>query len=300
MRISTFQLYQQGVNSMLDQQSALAKTQQQMSTGKRVLAPSDDPFAATRILELGRLIDTNTQYQRNTNAAQNRLSLEDSVLSQSGDLLQRIRELAVRANNSSLNANDRRSMAAEVRTSLNGLLQTANTKDSSGEYLFSGYKGATKPFNDLGGGKFSYAGDQGRRILQIGPTRKIATSNTGDSVFMRVDNGAGGVSSMFSAVADFAANLDANTPSATTLTRLDSAINGLLDTRASVGARLNAIDSQKNMNSAFDLQLRQNRSSLQDLDYASAVSRFQRQTLALQASQQSFVKIQGLSLFKYL
>jgi flagellar hook-associated protein 3 FlgL len=63
---------------------------------------------------------------------------------------------------------------------------------------------------------------------------------------------------------------------------------------------LNAIDSQRNMNDAFDLLLQENRSTLEDLDYTEAVSRFERQLLALQASQQSFIKIEGLSLFNYL
>jgi len=300
MRISTFQIYQQGVNAMLDQQASLAKTQQQMATGKNILAPSDDPAATTRILKLGELIDVNTQYQQNADAAQTRLSLEDSVLSQTGDILQRVRELAVQGNNASLTTNDRKAIALEVRTRLDELLQVSNSKEANGEYLFAGYQSTTQPFSDNGSGSYLYTGDQGQRILQVGPTRKVASTDSGDKVFMQVDNGAGGVDSMFAVLADFATALEANTPSATTLTRLDSAINKVLSTRASIGARLNTVDSQKGMNDAFDLQLRQNRSSLEDLDYAKAASRFQRQNLALQAAQQSFIKIQGLSLFKYI
>ena len=300
MRISTLQLYQQGVNAMLDRQAELAKTQLQMATGKRVLAPSDDPTASTRVLKLSQLIDMNTQYQRNADAAQTRLSLEDSVLSQTGDLLQRVRELAVQAGNSTLTANDRAAIAVEVRTRLDELLQASNSKQANGKYLFAGYQTTTKPFNDAGGGSYSYAGDQGQQMLQIGPTRKLASADPGSKVFMQVDNGAGGVDSMFAVLADFATALEANTTPTTTLSRLDSAINQVLSTRASIGARLNTIDTQKSINDTFDLQLQKNRSSLADLDYAKAASRLQRQSLALQASQQSFIKIQSLSLFKYL
>lgn len=300
MRISTFQLYQQGVNAMLDQQASLAKTQQQLATGKNLLAPSDDPAAATRVLELGQLIDVNTQYQRNADTATTRLTLEESVLDQTGNLLQRVRELAVRANNGTMSAGDRTAIAIEVRTRLDELLQAANSKDASGEYLFGGFQSKTVPFSDTGSGNFSYNGDQGQRVLQIGPTRKVATSDSGDSVFMGIDDGAGGVTDMFSAVYDFAVALEANNPSGITLTRLDSAIDSVLTTRSAIGARLNSIESQKNMNDSFDLQLRQNRSTLEDLDYAEAVSRFERQNIALQASQQSFIKIEGLSLFNYL
>jgi len=67
-----------------------------------------------------------------------------------------------------------------------------------------------------------------------------------------------------------------------------------------VGARLNILDRQNQVNSAVQLQLAKTRSQLQDLDYAKATSRLNRQLLGLQAAQQSFVKLEGLSLFKYL
>lgn len=300
MRISTSWIFQQGVNAMLDQQTALAKTQQQLATGQRILNPSDDPSASTRVLELDQLIDTTQQYQRNSDYAETRLQLEETVLSEAGDILQRVRELAVRANNDTLSAGDRQAIAIEVRTNLNGLVQLANSKDATGEYLFSGNKIGTRPFTDNGAGTFTYEGDQGVRSLQIGPTRQVSVGDAGDNVFMTVDDGAGGVSSMFDALYDFAVDLEANNPSATTLTRLDSAIDEVLNIRSSIGTRLNAIDSQRNMNDAFDLLLQENRSTLEDLDYTEAVSRFERQLLALQASQQSFIKIEGLSLFNYL
>lgn len=300
MRISTSWIFQQGVNAMLDQQTALAKTQQQVATGQRVLTPSDDPSAATRILELDRMIDTTQQYQRNSDFAETRLQLEESVLSGVGDVLQRVRELAVGAINDTLTAADRQAIAVEVRTHLDGLVQLANSQDATGEYLFSGNKTDTPPFTDNGAGNFSYDGDQGVRNLQIGPTRQVASGDAGDDVFMKVDDGAGGISSMFNVLYDFAVDLEANAPSGATLTRLDAAIDDVLDTRASIGARLNTIDSQRNMNDAFDLLMQENRSSLEDLDYAEAISRFERQLLTLQASQQSFIKIKGLSLFNYL
>lgn len=300
MRISTDRIYQQGVSAMQDIQSALAKTQQQLSTGKKFITPSDDPSAATRALELDQMIETTSQYQRNADFADMRLNLEETVLIGVGDLLQRVRELSVRANNDTLSAGDRLAIAAEVRTNLEGLMQLANSQDANGEYLFSGYKTSTEPFSHDGAGNFSYAGDQGQRSLQTGPSRRVPVGDSGANVFMKVDNGAGGVGSMFSAVYDFVIDLEADNPSVTTLTRLDSALDEILTIRSSIGARLNAIEDQWNMNDSFILTLEQNRSSLMDLDYTEAISRFEQQMLALQASQQSFVKIKGLSLFNYL
>ena len=300
MRLSTSQIFQQSVTAMLNKQAELAKTQEQLSTGKRILAPSDDPAAATRILDLNQIIETTDQFQRNTDFAETRLAMEESVLTEVSDVLQRVRELSVQANNGTLSASDRQSMAAEVRINIEALVHLGNSTDANGEYLFSGFKTDTEPFADNGAGSFSYAGDQGQRSLQIGAKRQVVVGDSGEDVFMKVDDGAGGTGSMFSALYDFAVDLEANTPSATTLDRLDSAMDVVLDTRASIGARLNSIDGQRNTNDSFSLLLQENRSTLEDLDYAEAVSQFEQQLLALQASQQSFVKIQGLSLFNYL
>ena len=300
MRLSTSQIFQQAVTSMLDKQAGLAKTQQQLATGKQILAPSDDPAAATRILNLDQVIETTSQYQRNADYAETRLSLEETVLTDVGDVLQRIRELSVSANNDTLNAGDRKAIAVEVRIHLEGLIQQANSKDANGEYLFAGFKTGTEPFTDTGGGNFIYQGDQGQRNLQIGARRQVAVGDSGADVFMQIDDGAGGTGNMFEVLNDFAVDLEANSPSATTLTRLDSAIEVVSNTRSRIGSRMNAIEGQRNTNDSFSLVLQTNRSELEDLDYAEAVSRFEQQLLALQASQQSFVKIQGLSLFNYL
>ncbi|HEB56621.1 MAG TPA: flagellar hook-associated protein 3 [Gammaproteobacteria bacterium] len=300
MRLSTSQIFQQAVTTMQNKQAELARTQLQLAKGEKLLAPSDDPSSSTRILDLNNVIETTTQYQRNADYAKTRLSLEETVLTNVGDVLQRTRELSVRANNATLSAGDRKAIAIEVRANIEALVELGNSRDVNGEYLFSGFKTGTVPFVDNGGGNFTYEGDQGQRNLQIGATRQVADGDTGDDIFMKIDDGAGGLGSMFSVLYDFAQDLEANNPSTTTITRLDSAIDAVLNTRSSIGARMNAIENQKNANDSFSLLLQENRSELEDLDYAEAVSRFQQQMLALQASQQTFVKIEGLSLFNYL
>jgi flagellar hook-associated protein 3 FlgL len=300
MRLSTSQIFQQAVTAMQTRQSEMANTQLQLATGKKNLTPSDDPVAATRVLNLNQVIETTAQYQRNADFASSRLSLEETVLSDVSNVLQRARELSVRAVNDSLSAGDRQAIAVEIRINIDALVQLANSKDANGEYLFSGYKTDTIPFSDDGSGNYSYAGDQGEKRLQIGNRSQITVGDSGVDVFMKVDDAAGGVSSIFETLYEFATDLEANDPSTTTLTRLDSAIDVVLNTRASIGSRLNTVDSQKNANDSFSLLLQENRSKLEDLDYAEAISKFEQQLLALQASQQTFVKIEGLSLFNYL
>ena len=300
MRISTAQWYRQGVDAMLDNQSTLSKTQLQLSSGQRMLAPSDDPTAATKVLELDQLLGKVSQFQRNADRAEARLRREEEVLQGMGDILQRVRELAVQGNTDSLTPEDRRAIALEVRQHLDGLLALANETDSNGEYLFSGYRTGTPPILDNGSGNYSYQGDQGQRLVQIGSSRHVATNDPGDKVFMGIDDGNGGTTDLFAIVHRFASDLDADNPSGSTLTQLDNAIDRISNVRASIGGRMNAIENQRGINDSFSLVMETNRSGLEDLDYAEAISRMQQQMLSLQASQQTFMKVEGLSLFNYL
>jgi len=296
MRISTAQWYRQGVDAMLDNQSNLSRTQLQLASGQRMLAPSDDPTAATKVLELDQLLGKVSQFQRNADRAETRLRREEEVLEGMGDILQRVRELAVQGNTDSLTPEDR----LEVRQHLDGLLALANEMDSNGEYLFSGYRTGTPPILDDGSGNYSYQGDQGQRLVQIGSSRHVATNDPGDKVFMGIDDGSGGTTDLFAIVQQFASDLEADSPSGATLTQLDNAIDRISNVRVSIGGRMNAIDNQRGINDSFSMVMETNRSGLEDLDYAEAISRMQQQMLSLQASQQTFMKVEGLSLFNYL
>ncbi|MHB8472772.1 MAG: flagellar hook-associated protein FlgL [Gammaproteobacteria bacterium] len=300
MRIATSQITDNAVSTMQDLQSQLAKTQQQLSTGKRVLTPADDPSAAASILALNQSVSLTQQYLRNSDVAQTRLNQEDTTLSGATNILQRVHELAVQANSGTMSASDRRAIAAEVSQLSQQLQGLANTTDASGEYLFAGFKSNTQPFTDNGTGTISYNGDQGTRLLQIGPQRQVEVGDSGASVFMSIPASGGGVQSVFATLNKFVSDLNANTPSPSTITDVNAAMSNLLTVRAKVGARLNAIDSQNSVNTSYLTQTQSALSKVQDLDYASAISSFNQQTLALQAAQNSYTKIQGLSLFNYL
>ncbi|BCX82930.1 flagellar hook-associated protein 3 FlgL [Methylomarinovum caldicuralii] len=410
MRLSTALIQQRGVNAILDQQSKLHKTQLQLATGKRNLTPADDPSAAVQSLDLGEEIRKHTQYQDNIRSAQNRLSLEEDTLANATDVLQRIRELAVRANNeASLRPEDRSYIAKEVRQGLDQLVGLANTKNANGEYLFAGTKSHTQPYSAATlatDGYYKYQGDANHRLIQIGPTRRLADGDPGSSVFENVEtaridaspeditegtpttaevqkipvgaltpgatfelevdgvklsagpmdkdptltelatalnaaatalpapftvaeglgndagklvltwSSPGNVNSVaqlrrydntFSAIDQFAkaleGGLDGNSAKrliGDSLLALDNALEKINTTRASIGARLNAIDNQKNVNEAFVVDIKTTLSEVDDLDYAEAIGRFNLQQVALQAAQQAFAKVQNLSLFNYI
>ena len=215
------------------------------------------------------------------------------------NLLQRVRELAVQGNNDPAGAEGRGAIAAEIRQHIDNFLQLANTQDANGEYVFAGFQSQTRPFDHDGAGNFSYNGDTGQRMLKIGDNREVAIGDPG-SVFMDFAASGGGTTNIGEVLYQLATNLEAGNADPNALSDIDTALGGLLNVHAKVGARMNAIDDQKEANDAFDLAVTKVRSSLEDLDYAEAISRFNQQLAALQASQQSFIKIQDLSLFNFL
>lgn len=301
MRISTHQIHQSGVDAILDQQSKLLKTQMQLSTNLRFLSPADDPTAAAQLIGLNESIAITAQYRSNADAAQARLNLEDSTLRGVSNALQRARELAVQANNATVNAEARNAIALEIRQIMGEVQGLANTKDSSGEYIFGGFQSQTRPFSDNGAGVFTYSGDQGQRQLQIGPSRQVAVGDSGLDVFMKIDNAAGtGYQDVFTTLYTLATDLEANSPNSSSITDIDNALDKMLGTQARIGSRLNTLDREEQINAAFSLQLETTRSTVRDLDVVQAASDLSRQSAVLEAAQLSFVRIQGLSLFNFL
>ncbi len=191
MRISTLQLQLTGISAILDRQAEVSRTQNQLATGKRILSPADDPAGAASIENFRQAIERTGQFQDNIILARQRLNVEESNLESAGNILQRVRELAVQGNNDTLTNLDRRSIASEVRQRLDELLSIANTRDANGEYIFSGFQGLTEPFSQDASGNFIYSGDQGQRLLQVSQSRQIADRDSGAEVFQTVRNGNG-------------------------------------------------------------------------------------------------------------
>jgi flagellar hook-associated protein 3 FlgL len=191
MRVSNDTLRAVFLNAIEDVQRNIADTQAQVSSGRRINKPSDDPVASARIAELDASLSRLDQYQSNSVIARTQLGLEEEALSATIDNLQRVRELAVQANNATLSEGDRKVVARELRERVEALRSLANTTDANGRYMFSGYKEATEPFTIAPSGAVVYNGDQGQRTLQVGQTRFVAISDSGSEIFEKIPTGNG-------------------------------------------------------------------------------------------------------------
>ncbi|MDR2876787.1 MAG: flagellar hook-associated protein FlgL [Chromatiales bacterium] len=191
MRISTTQIQRSAMSSLLDQQAQIVRVQQQLSNGKRIQTPADDPAGAASLLGLRQSIQMTEQYQRNIDTVRTQLAQEESTLGSVTNVLDRIRELALAAANAALSASDRNAIAVEVTQRLKDLEGLANTMTPGGEYLFAGYQGLTRPFAVDGVGSAIYNGDSGQRLVQVSAERRVAVSDAGVNVFMAVPRGNG-------------------------------------------------------------------------------------------------------------
>lgn len=191
MRISSSTLYDVNVAALNNQQAKLLHTQQQISSGRRILTPSDDPAAAALALVVSQSDSANTQHGNNIDRAQTALALSEGVLQSVTSLLQDLQTAVVAAGNSATLTNtDRRLLASDLQTRLNELIVLANHTDATGNYLFSGYQGSTAPFASSGSG-VQYLGDDGKRMVQVSTAGQVATNDSGADIFMRIRNGNG-------------------------------------------------------------------------------------------------------------
>lgn len=191
MRVSTSMVFDSGVRTINAQTGQLLHLQQQVATGRRIVKPSDDPVAAARALELTQASDVVAQFARNRENAQGSLALQETQIGGVGELITRVRELAVQGGNGTLTREDRRALTSELRARYEELLGYANARDGNGKYLFSGYMGDTRPFAGTVETGAQYFGDDGQRQLQVSPSRIVEISDSGKDIFQRIKNGNG-------------------------------------------------------------------------------------------------------------
>lgn len=185
MRMSTAGMHNASINAILEQQVKMARTQQQLTTGKKFQTASEDPIGATRAAVLDRTLADNAQYERNSNMIETRLNYSEQGLADVTTILQRVRELALQGANSTLGDTERQMLANDVRQNAAALLDIANRTDANGEFLYSGTSTNTRPFA-LGPGGVSYQGDLTNRQVRISPTQSLADGHTGADVFMGI------------------------------------------------------------------------------------------------------------------
>jgi len=303
VRVATAHAYNQSIDAMNTRQARLARTQLELSTGKKLLSASDDPMAAAAA-ERTRAAQRRVELQTRMNDfASTMLKQADLTLGQTTELMQLVREGVVQAGNASLTGDDRVLLARQFRNYRAELLTLANRPDGSGGYIFGGQGTRTAPFVD--GASVTYQPPTGEQ--QVGLDSNTPTLLDGRDTFMNLPNGAG-TQSIFDLLDSTIAVLEDRTapgPTVTAtvqaaLTGLDSAIDRVSTKRTEVGEHLRAIESRAKVAENSSIELSAQLSDLVDVDFAKAISDFQNNQTALSAAMRTYSQISKMSLFDYL
>ncbi|MCQ9002923.1 flagellar hook-associated protein FlgL [Escherichia albertii] len=314
MRFSTQMMYQQNMRGITSSQAEWMKYGEQMSTGKRVVNPSDDPVAASQAVVLSQAQAQNSQYTLARTFATQKVSLEESVLGQVTTAIQSAQEKIVYASNGTLSDDDRASLATDIQGIRDQLLNLANTTDGNGLYIFAGYKTESAPFSETDG---EYIGGKESIKQQVDTSRSMVIGHTGDKIFNNITSnavkepdGSSSETNLFamldSAIAALKipveeSEVDKETAAAAldkTNRGLKNSLNNVLTVRAELGTQLNELESLDSLGSDRALGQTQQMSDLVDVDWNATISSYVMQQTALQASYKAFTDMQGLSLFQ--
>ncbi|MDB9953880.1 flagellar hook-associated protein FlgL, partial [Porticoccaceae bacterium] len=278
MKISTGQLFERAVTQMNTQQSAVAKMQAQLASGKQIVQASDDPDKVGLIQRLNTASQRQDVYEQSLNTVNGRLVAEEASIVATDNILQRVRELAVRASSDTLSAPDREIISIEVSALKESLMQLANTQDINGNYVFAGSMSNTVPYTEDTFGQVSYNGDDRHIAVDVSEQRRLTMNRPGSEVFDSVVRQESDDSTQrvgfFGVIEDFASALKNNDTdgiqrSLSEVSDLSASVSVSL---ADVGSRLSVVDSQRDMLSDAKLRYQMLLSQVEDLDYATAVT----------------------------
>lgn len=187
-RISTSNAYDGALNNLMSRQDHLTETQEQMTSGKRVLKASDDPTAAARAERARALEERTTASEKAVNASSNAMTLTESALGDAGELLQQARELLVSAGDASYSDAERASKASAIAAIRSQLLAVANRPDGQGGFVFSGQGSGGAPFVDQPGGvAFQGVGGQ----VNVATDEPLPLTLDGGQVWLSANTGNG-------------------------------------------------------------------------------------------------------------
>jgi flagellar hook-associated protein 3 FlgL len=302
MKISTSFLFDRATDRMGKIQNRLATTQAQMAESKQILSPSDAPDQAAAIQRLKGEVQRQDSHMRTLDVAMRRYTAEETALTASNDILIRMKELGIQAANDTLSPDDRKGVGVELKALRDQMLSLGNTRDDSGNYLFSGTRVNTPAFKENSNGTVTYEGDQTQTRIPAGVERTVQFTRAGTDVFSRVVRQDGNNVGFFNALDQMIEGVNSSQTGKIQqgIADLTQMHNNLTLSQAQNGSDQTVVQSQLDVLSETALRFKSTLSEIEDLDYAEAVTRMNKEMMALEAAMGRFSKISGLTLFDYI
>lgn len=300
MQVSTRTFFRQQSENIQQLKSDMLDMQGQISTGKQLSVPSEDPVAFSNLAMLKARGARISQYETNITAIRQRLSLEDSTMTQVNAILTRVRELSIQGSNDTLSPADRKTIGLEITTLSDMLVGLANTTDADNKPLFAGAKVDKLPFERNSLGKVIYHGDSTKVEQSISDSNAMTVNSTGDDVFLSVDTPDGQRKSLFDIVDAVAATLKKGESPSPQLGDVVATLDHVTGSQTVTGSRMASVDYEYDHLMVDKLTTKSRVSTLEDTDIETAVTKLKQQMTSLEAAQSAFAKITSLSLFNYL
>ncbi|HOP75598.1 MAG TPA: flagellar hook-associated protein FlgL [Bacillota bacterium] len=259
----------------------------QLSTGKRIQLPSDDPVGLITSLRMYDSIRQNERYKTNSETAISWLEATDAALNELTSVLNRLTELAVAAANGIHTEDSRQAYEDEIRQLREHVQQIANTQHEQ-RYIFGGQQ-TKKPAYE----NFIYQGDSNRLTAEIGGGSTIDFSYYGEEIFRDI----------FQQLEDFANHVDVGDYDAITEVDIDNIRNQLihvLNIRSEIGAKVNRLEKNNSRLELLGVQYESLLSKIEDVDYAEVVMQLKMQETVYQAALGTGARIMQTTLLNYL
>jgi len=294
MRVTNKLMADTITNNLFKNTERLLKTQNMISSGKRINKPSDDPIGMGRVLDFRKRISSIDQYSRNISHGESWLKHTDSTLESVDTLLIRAKELAVYQATETASQETREIAAEEVKNIYDQIVQLANTKLGK-SYIFSGHITDAAPFSRDVNYNASYNGDDGEIRISIGENVTTSINNNGEDIFTSDEN-------VFDILRDLINGLENNDTAeiSAQIEPLDEALNQIFKVRADTGAKLNRLETTKNYLANFKLNITQMLSETEDVDIIKAITDLTTQEAVYQASLASAARMIQPGLIDFL
>jgi flagellar hook-associated protein 3 FlgL len=296
MRIGTNQFQENTLYQITNSFARATNAQQQLSTGKRINMPSDDPTGTAQTLSLRNHLDALDQSDKMLNQAKGFLDATDGALNGVTDILRQARTMAVQASSTSLTQEGHIALAGQVQSLIQSLGNIGNTTYGN-RYLFAGQRDDTPPFLANGEG-FVYrggtkAGQDSEIHLDVGKEQTLRINVTGEEA----------IAPILSVLEEFRDRVRAGQTSAISndsLKKIDTTLQSAVRLLSELGSRTQQVTQALAQNTGAKVNFSRILSDIEDVDIPKAVVELQSAQTAYQAALQSTARIGQISLLDYL
>jgi flagellar hook-associated protein 3 FlgL len=245
-------------------------TQLQLSSGRKINKPSDDPVGITYSLRYRAELSSNEQYTKNVDSALSWLDYNDTVLGQAGDVVQKIRELSVQAATGSNPQSALDSINKEVMQLKEQLVDISNST-LNGKYIFNGEQYNTKPYDFAKGADGTYdvskaiTTDSGQIHFVVGENVRLPISTTGNDVF----GNTGDTDNLFAIINQLSSALKSGDSAGISaqLSSVDTRMEKILTARSEIGAKTNRVELMQDRLGDLNVNLTDLQAKTEDADY---------------------------------